>query len=38
VYIPTYPRERGGEKKEKISIGIDPWFSKKIEIFKNSPF
>jgi hypothetical protein len=39
VYIPTYPRERAGEeKKEKISVCIDPWFSQKIEIFKKSPF
>jgi hypothetical protein len=29
---------RDGGKKEKISVGIDPWFSQKNEIFKKITF
>jgi hypothetical protein len=38
VYTHLPKGEGGGGKKEKISVGIDPWFSQKIEIFKKSPF
>jgi hypothetical protein len=34
VYTHLPKGEGGGGKKEKISVGIDPWFSQKIEIFK----
>jgi hypothetical protein len=35
---PLTKGEGGGKKKGKTSVGIDPWFSQKIETFKKSPF